>query len=167
MNPEHEAQRTRDLAWDGTFPIDAAVLAARLRVQKDGQALPIKMERALDLGDYSGSAALVSESGKQPFFLCLYNGWEPAYRQLFTKAHELGHVVMGHVSGNVPVLRDKTFNDWDPKEAEANAYAAELIMPADYVRFQATKIADISGLASFFGVSPTAIRIRLKNLGLL
>ena len=163
------AQKARELAWDGNFPIDPIAVAKGITIVKgkgeEAQRMPISMVGE-SLGDLSGYAEFVTEA--EPSFRCAYNRDEAPVRQRFTQAHELGHVLLNHVSKEHTRLRDTTFNDrGDWREIDANAFAAELIMPAEYVRHQASKISDIGKLARYFGVSVTAIRFRLINLGLL
>ncbi|PRY72443.1 ImmA/IrrE family metallo-endopeptidase [Halomonas ventosae] len=163
------ANRARELAWDGNFPIDPHEIAAGITIVRgsgeDEQRLSITMEGE-PLDQLSGYAEFIE--APEPGYRCAYNTDEALVRQRFTQAHELGHVLLKHVSKDHTRLRDTTFNDrGDWREIDANAFAAELIMPAEYVRHQASKIPHISELARFFGVSPTAIRYRLINLGLL
>ena len=55
----------------------------------------------------------------------------PAGRQRFTIAHEIGHLVLGHVApgGATTVNREPTPGD-DPIERQANQFAARLLAPA-------------------------------------
>jgi Zn-dependent peptidase ImmA (M78 family) len=92
-------------------------------------------------------------------------------RQRFTLAHEIGHACL-HDDGNGAVI-DLRSSDMEsgesknPKEAEANAFAADLLMPS--IPF-AQKYGEFGGdarrLSAFFKVSETAIFVRIKNLGL-
>ena len=92
-------------------------------------------------------------------------------RQRFTIAHELGHFISGHLNSNNAMLRDGskiyTQDNYDYKEYEANKYAAELLMPEDKLEFLLNNegINTVEGLAKALIVSPTAMLIRLKNLG--
>lgn len=163
------AQEAHELAWDGNFPIDPIAIAEGIVIVKgkgeDEQRLSISMVGE-SLGDLSGYAEFIETP--EPGFRCAYNHYEVAARQRFTQAHELGHVLLNHVSRDQTCLRDTTFNDrGDWREIDANAFAAELIMPEKYVRHQLSKTPSVSALADYFGVSPTAIRFRLINLGLL
>lgn len=164
------AKRVRDFSWDGNFPVDPRAIAEGVAMVKKSESeevsLPIRMEgRPLD--GHSGFAEYMD--GDSPYFLCVYNSKEIATRQRFTQAHELGHVLLNHVGPGKRKLRDVSFNartaDW--AEIDANAFAAELIMPEKYVRHFAGKINDIKLLAQKFGTSPWAMRYRLINLGLL
>lgn len=50
-------------------------------------------------------------------------------RQRFTLAHELGHIVLGHV-GTFPVSRSGETAFADPDEQAANVFASRLLAPA-------------------------------------
>jgi Zn-dependent peptidase ImmA (M78 family) len=112
------------------------------------------------------------------------SGHSPA-RQRFTIAHEIGHALLHLGDGDdVEVFIDKPrevlFRDavssraTDPREIEANAFAAELLMPVALVRStfdeqvqQATDEKLVQLLADRFGVSRTAMAYRLVNLSLM
>lgn len=163
------AEKALDLAWDGNFPIDPVAIARGITLVKgqgdDQKRLSITIT-GKPLGQLSGYAEFSDDP--EPGFHCAYNHDEAPVRQRFTQAHELGHVVLGHVSREHTLLRDTTLNDrGDWREVDANAFAAALIMPEKYIRHQASKTSSIRDLADFFGVSPTAVRFRLINLGLL
>ncbi len=54
-----------------------------------------------------------------------YNDKKHIHRKRFTVAHEIGHLIMGHTQSNY----DFDPESKDPREIEANQFAAELIMP--------------------------------------
>ena len=91
-------------------------------------------------------------------------------RKVFTIAHEIGHFVL-HVDKEQETFfkKDLMFVDKDdvPAEQEANCFAASLLMPKGTVLryFKITK--DTETLAAAFGVSYSAMRLRLKNLELV
>lgn len=101
-------------------------------------------------------------------------------RQRFTLAHELGHYLLHSKSSRVfidasPVFfRDeRAAEGTDPREIEANRFAAELLMPEallrETVRRQPIDAFDeraVQRLAARFGVSSQAMTIRLATLGL-
>jgi Zn-dependent peptidase ImmA (M78 family) len=83
------------------------------------------------------------------------------HRQRFTIAHELGHLLL-HEAG--AEYRDDTFRG-TPKEYEANAFAADLLMPLWMLDPAAAKWGRHPGyLAQIFGVSEQAMSIRLGRL---
>ena len=53
------------------------------------------------------------------------------------------------------------------EEQEANWFAASLLMPEKLLKHYFSITNDADKLATIFGVSPTAVYYRLKNLGLL
>lgn len=99
-------------------------------------------------------------------------------RRRFTAAHELGHAVLHRESMGATLL-DATIEEADgvlgPMEAEANRFAAELLMPEVVLRARADELRAAHGccprvvlgyrLASELLVSREAIGYRLKNLG--
>ncbi|MCG1041698.1 ImmA/IrrE family metallo-endopeptidase [Mycetohabitans sp. B8] len=95
-----------------------------------------------------------------------FNASEPALRQRFTIAHELGHFALNHG----PRFRDSTENfslaNDDLIEAEANKFAAELLMPAAVVNGLISKydITDLDRLTGMFKTSTVAMKYCLKNL---
>ena len=98
-------------------------------------------------------------------------------RRRFTIAHECGHWVL-HAGGDGPVCcRSEDVSERADvekarqlrrREAEANAFARELLMPEPLVveHAQATGC-NLAALAERFDVSVPAIRLRLLTLGLL
>ncbi len=89
----------------------------------------------------------------------------------FTIAHELGHVVLGHVGGEglrTDLFRGQGF-PYDPQaEREANLFAATLLMPEEPFRqvWEAFAGRGIHYAAALFGVSINAAAARAKDLGL-
>lgn len=55
--------------------------------------------------------------------------WVPLPRQRFTAAHELGHILLGHVGKYELVNREPTSSD-NPIEQAANVFASRLLAPA-------------------------------------
>ena len=107
-------------------------------------------------------------------------------RRRFTIAHEIGHLRL-HVgrplivepSVRVNLRDDLSSLATDQEEIEANAFAAELLMPKDLVESEVDAHAqgrrrdpaawtdrDVEELAERFLVSPQAMAYRLANLGI-
>ena len=103
-------------------------------------------------------------------------------RQRFTIAHEIGHACMHtDVSKNfidsstiVVKKRDsKSSEGIKEEEIEANAFAAELLMPQDALidyldqnAFDIHNDIELLRMSEYFGVSMQALSIRLSRLGL-
>lgn len=125
-----------------------------------------------DAGSPDGCSALDPETGAA---YILINSDKSRVRRRFTIAHELGHLVVGHLQPGEMVL-DETLTEKDPKEREANAFAAGLLMPAEGVRGSVERLMNRLGeddpvgwivwLADSFGVSEEAAAYRLVNIGL-
>ncbi len=102
-------------------------------------------------------------------------------RQRFTLAHELGHFLLHRGASSIFIdastvfFRDITSSDGSKvQEIEANAFAAELLMPEKQLRdmirnqpFDAFDEGAVRRLAAQFGVSAQALTIRLTKLGLI
>jgi Zn-dependent peptidase ImmA (M78 family) len=96
------------------------------------------------------------------------------HRKRFTIAHELGHYMLHRDASDVFVdafLRsERSSKGDDPQEIEANAFAAELLMPKRQLinavadcPYNALDEGAIRHLAARFGVSTTAMAIRLTR----
>lgn len=93
----------------------------------------------------------------------------PHVRKRFTVAHEVAHIMLGHLTDKDGELIEDEVRlrsaARDQKERDANAYAADLLMPYAMMRDAvASGIRDIDRLASLFGVSTQAMRIRINNI---
>lgn len=88
-------------------------------------------------------------------------------RQRFTIAHELGHLMLHDVR---EAWRD-TSRDMvsrDINEIQANAFAADLLMPPYSVQYLVERIGlNVARLAREFNVSRESMKYRLKNLDLM
>jgi Zn-dependent peptidase ImmA (M78 family) len=88
-------------------------------------------------------------------------------RQRFTIAHELGHRFLH--GDNRSEFADKIFfrsNQLDREESDANAFAAELLMPVDSFRsFVSDTSSKVENIANHFQVSSLAVRYRARALG--
>ena len=104
---------------------------------------------------------------------------QAAVRQRFTVAHELGHLLL-HEHSRVYVdrgfrvrLRSGLSSDeTDRDEMEANRFAAELLMPIEFLQadleeqeFDLAADDQFRALAKRYGVSTQALAIRLNGLG--
>ena len=170
MNRSERAARALlvEAGSDGA-PVDVEGIARRLR-------LVVTKERlAADL-----SGVLIRKAGEVP--VIGVNTLHHPRRQRFTIAHELGHLRLEH-KGEVIVDSGIQVNRRDAAsgsasvrdEREANAFAAELLMPADVldehlgrlVRRHTGQTSIVSALARIFDVSEEAMHYRLLNLGML
>ncbi len=110
-----------------------------------------------------------------------FNASLPSFRQRFIIAHELGHLLLHnktglHVDRSLVRLEHREKSDpADEDEVEANRFAAELLMPEEFIRGDldgngraAVEQGEVIGhLAQKYGVSKQAMTIRLTSLGLI
>lgn len=157
-----------DRFWDGVLPVNPSAIAESL----DIRVVPLSQQDVAK--GLSGALHWhPSEDGTSQQLLCRYNKEESKERQRFTIAHEIGHFASGHLDDSRVMFRDKTevFTKrvYDPLEAQANRFAAELLMPESLVKtsIQRDGMTTLNQLAKRFGVSESAMRWRLVNLGLL
>lgn len=152
-------------------PVDVKAVAKHLglRVVED------------DLGDDISGALVSNPQGA----VVLVQASHHEHRRRFTIAHEIGHHALrhqfeegGHVhvdKGNYISLRGRRAAEGvDPKEIEANWFAAALLMPSSLIGERIAKLGvkalhdqHVEMLADEFKVSQQAMTIRLSNLGLL
>ncbi len=130
----------------------------------------------LPLGDPNSPDGCSAVDPKTGAAYALINSDKPWARRRFTLAHEIGHLVMGHVASGQIVI-DESVGSTDSRETEANGFAAGLLMPAEGVTGilhrlttrlgdDAAPLAWVVWIAAAFGVSEEAAAYRLLNLGL-
>jgi Zn-dependent peptidase ImmA (M78 family) len=140
-----------------------------------GLGLQVRYE-PLD-GDLSG--CLVRPAGGTP--TVGINSQQNSNRQRFTLAHECAHFLLHE---GEEVILDRTFHvnrrdtvsqkAENPEEIEANYFAAELLMPGEFLaqdlKGRSLDLLDdelIEGLARKYQVSQQAFTYRLANLGFI
>lgn len=113
----------------------------------------------------NGPAGMFTRSDDIPFVMV--NASMPLVRQRFTLAHEFGHYALKHE----PVV-DLTinFHPSDPREVEANQFAAEFLMPRTAIEMwlanndpEYIDLEVVVRMANFFGVSCHVTIFRLQE----
>ncbi|MFA6116110.1 MAG: ImmA/IrrE family metallo-endopeptidase [Sphingomonas sp.] len=130
--------------------------------------------RALELAD-DISGVLYRDLGRR---IIVVNRTHSEVRRRFTIAHELGHLAL-HRGDKVHVDHEFRVNLRDPRsataenveEVEANAFAANLLMPAEWIWAELDQHlidpgddSQISALAERYCVSQQALLIRVATL---
>ncbi|WP_176211937.1 ImmA/IrrE family metallo-endopeptidase [Acidithiobacillus thiooxidans] len=119
----------------------------------------------IPLGNISGKIDIDGQSPPKIYI----NSSEFELRQRFTLAHEIGHLALQHGTS----FRDTHTNFFtgvtDPREVEANQFAAAVLMPEPAVRYfiDEQRITSTKRLADMFQVSDVALGFRLKNLKII
>ncbi len=167
--------------------IEKAKQSARELHRKFGSTVPINVEKlasllgvrvvALDL-DKTTSGFIIEKDGEA---IIGVNKDHHPNRQRFTIAHELGHFRLHQSiskeffdSYTVSFRNQRSSTGTNPQEIQANAFAAELLLPEDEIvsyldasPFDALDDLEIYRMAEHFGVSVQSLSIRLASLGLV
>jgi Zn-dependent peptidase ImmA (M78 family) len=137
--------------------IDLEVIAAELNV--------VIVER-----ENIGSAARLVSSGTSGI-ITLDKGLHEAGRKRFAVAHEIGHFLLHRARSPLKMCEESDFFEWhtdSTAEIEANAFAVELLMPAQLFKAQCQagtpSLSRVSELAELFQTSLTATAIRFVEL---
>lgn len=130
--------------------------------------------KTADLDDELSGMAFIKD-GKRAIVV---NAWHHPNRQRFTIAHELGHHVLHQdflkegIHVDKAILRRGPLSSagMDYREVEANAFAAEILMPRDFVKkivpadFDLQDETALIKYAKQFGVSAAALGYRILNI---
>jgi Zn-dependent peptidase ImmA (M78 family) len=161
---------------------EAVRQAKAVLARSKSDRLPIPVEDiARDHGVAVKHLALDDELSGMSFIkdgisIIVVNSGHHPNRQRFTIAHELGHHILhkNYLLDNVHVDKviyrnQKSSDGVHLKEIQANAFAAELLMPASkvkqYIHVDINDEAEVAAVAKVFKVSTAAMTIRLNNLG--
>ena len=102
--------------------------------------------------------------------LITVNGSHAPQRQRFTLAHAIGHCVLHREAIGNALVEDAYLRGAGlapAVDAEADRYAADLVMPADLVgSFWNQGVRSVSEMARRFDVTPEAAQTRLSQLGI-
>lgn len=85
-------------------------------------------------------------------------------RRRFTVAHELGHIVLGHV-GKYKLVNREPSSDDNPIEQEANVFASRLLAPACVL--WGCKVKSSDQIAKLCSISRQAAEYRFERYALL
>lgn len=170
-----EYKRARDLAWKilaeykvGALPVDIGRLCRALQIS----IYTYKKDRALidtlKLTEFTKNDGFCTNINGH-FVMFLNTEVTPRGRLHFTAAHEIGHIVLGHLDSNNEACQkgksvwnrgeDKSPN---PLETQANIFASRLLSPA-CVLYE-IGVQTVSELMEITGLSYSAAKIRLGRI---
>ena len=165
-------KRARDLSW-------------RVLLDTGTRELPVKVSRicrgyGVTLRSYQVGAPLIRELGLEAqcdisdgFTVrsgdrcyVFYNMEQPPGRVRFTIAHELGHVLLGHLGdGEHTVYNRESSSENAPEEHTANVFASRLLAPACVLH--ALGAVTPEQIAAVCDISMAAARLRAGRMGVL
>lgn len=159
------AKALRQAYWnDGeniVFPVDPFAIAAKMGIEVARTPL------SSDLAGF-----ILKEPGENAKIVV--NAADAPVRQRFTVAHEIGHYAHNKLSDNaneslgfVDYRNELTSRGVNPDEIWANAFAAELIMPAAVLKKWWAEGKALETIRNKFDVSKAALAYRMANLGLV
>lgn len=154
------------------------------------EAPPVPLEQLADLCNatirfepFDGDVSGMVHRGRNGTAIIGVNSLHSDNRKRFTIAHELGHLHLHsdevHFDERAPLARRDGLSSkaTDPKEIEANQFAAELLMPSGMLHGSLSALQDsepdisvesaIEFLAGRYLVSQLAMTHRLTNLGIV
>lgn len=150
-------QKSRDLAW--RVLIGEGVAELPVMVGKLCGKMGIRVQLFETDNENDGFSAIVD--GEARIFVSSRCGRE---RQRFTAAHELGHILLGHVGKYELVNREPSPGD-NPIEQEANVFASRLLAPACVLwALDARTPEEISALCH---ISHQAAKYRAERMAIL
>lgn len=130
-------QRVRDAAWRilldckiDRLPVDLNAICRGLKIRALAYGKNLGMIERAGLGSAVRGADGVTFY-VQGMPVILFDEAKPQPRARFTVAHEVGHIVLGHVQpGSVTVANREPQPGDAPEERAANQFAARLLAPA-------------------------------------
>lgn len=142
-----------NLYWDGFLPVDPAALIRSM-------GLPLT-EGGMGGREPSVQARMCNRAGVR------IEGFGEDRVKRFALAHAIGHLALGHVGdGSLSCCRtDFRSNNIDPREAQANRFALDLLIPRRILEYAIAQkgITDVRELSSLFGVSEVAMAVQLQR----
>ena len=153
-------KNARDAAWQCILDYGINALPVKVSdITRRAGIIILKNSIVQELSD-GQSGFTICQNGK---CYVVYQDAEPPYRCRFTIAHELGHILLGHVLVDTPKYR--TFSENDENENAANVFARDLLAPACVLHeLNITSAEDISRVCN---ISMHAAEIRSERLRLL
>lgn len=152
-----EYKNSRDLAWQ--VLINEHVTELPVKVAALCRNMGIKMQFYEPTDQNDGFSTIINDQAR--IFVSKHCIPE---RQRFTIAHELGHILLGHVGKHQLVNREPSPQD-NPIEQAANVFASRLLAPACVLwALNARTPEEIAGLCK---ISHQAAKFRAERMAIL
>lgn len=152
-----EYKISRNLAWE--ILLQEQITELPISVSGICKNMGIKIKYYIPEDDNSGMSMILD--GEPVIFV---NQNESTERKRFTAAHELGHILLGHVGKYNLVNREPSGND-NPIERAANIFASRLLAPACVLWGCGVKNAD--DIAALCRISKQSAEYRMERMKIL
>lgn len=154
----------KEMIFD-TLPIQIKTIIAHL---KSKRGLRIEIFET-DLGKGGRGIQITEPTLEGDNLIIAYNKNQHVHSKRFTVAHELGHFLLGHTrSGHDHYLDVFDEGSGDPKEIEANQFAAELLIPSILLKADIENgIQDVPTLSKKYWVSELAMWKKVLDFNLV
>ena len=169
-----EYKISRDLAWkiilDMGFtklPIKVSAICRKLGIQVRSyeKAKKLLKRHQLEHKTLEIDGFTLGIDGR---YTILFNEHCSIQRNRFTVAHELGHILLGHVPKDgihiTAINREPSSKD-NPLEQQANVFASRLMAPLCVLK--SLRINDVKDIAKLCDISETAAQFRFNRLKLI
>lgn len=148
-------QKSRNMSWEILFQENVRELPVNIVELCHKLGIAVKYYDKFEQGN-DGKCAVINN---QPIILVRQDC--NRQRKRFTVAHELGHIMLGHVGRYELINREISPND-NPIEQEANVFASRLLAPACVLWGLKVKSAD--EISQLCDISPTAAEYRWQRM---
>lgn len=164
-------KRARDLSWKiliqfkvSSLPVDIFSICRKIRIKLYTYQNNIELINRLHLTQHTNNNDGFATVINNHYVIFYDDTIIPSMRITFTVAHELGHILMGHITKNNIVTRWNRGEETphDPKETGANQFAARLLAPACIL--QELNVKTVEEVQKLTGLSYTASEYRLQRL---
>lgn len=145
---------SRDLAWQVLLHENVTRLPVMVGRLCKGMGIPVRYYESED--DSDGFSTIID--GRPVIFV---SRTCTRARQRFTAAHELGHILLGHVGKYQLVNREPTPGD-NPIEHEANVFASRLLAPACVL--WGCGVSTAGGIAELCEISHQSAKFRAERM---
>ncbi len=150
-------QNARDATWK--LLIDQNIKKLPIQIGRICKTLGITIKLYVPADENDGKSLIVENA---PIIMVSSKIQLP--RQRFTAAHELGHILLGHVGKYKLVNREPSQND-SPIEQAANVFASRLLAPACVLWGCGAKTSE--QIAALCGISHKAAQFRADRMEVL
>lgn len=151
-------KKSRDMAWQ--ILINEKVNALPVSVSGLAKSMGIEMRYYESTDDNDGFSTIVDGTP-----VIAVNRLATRQRKRFTAAHELGHILLGHIGNYGNLINREPSPDDNPIEQDANVFASRLLAPACVL--WALKVDSAAQIAELCDISIQAAEFRMKRMTLL